>query len=98
MCNRKLQKNNKKIEKIKNYHYEFISSQNRLKEAEKERKQKLLFRFVPARCVIEHSKKITKKLKKLKNTIMNSFQAKIGWKKMRKREIKTIVPFRSVPF
>ena len=28
---------------------------------------------------------------------MNSFQAKIGWKKMRIREIKTIVPFHSVP-
>ena len=28
---------------------------------------------------------------------MNSFQAKIGWKNMRKREIKIIVPFRSVP-
>ena len=28
---------------------------------------------------------------------MNSFQAKVGWKKMRKREIKIIVPFRSVP-
>ena len=28
---------------------------------------------------------------------MNSFQAKIGWKKMRKREIKIILPFRSVP-
>ena len=42
----------------------------------------------------ENSKKITKKLK---NTIMNSFQAKIGWKKMRKREIKIIVPFRSIP-
>ena len=28
---------------------------------------------------------------------MNSFQAKIAWKKMRKREIKIIVPFRSVP-
>ena len=28
---------------------------------------------------------------------MNSFQAKIGWKKMRKREKKIIVPFRSVP-
>ena len=27
---------------------------------------------------------------------MNSFQAKIGWKQMRKREIKIIVPFRSV--
>ena len=42
----------------------------------------------------ENSKKITKKLKK---AIMNSFQAKIGWKKMRKREIKIIVPFRSIP-
>ena len=29
---------------------------------------------------------------------MNSFQAKICWKQMRKREIKIIVPFRSVPF
>ena len=28
---------------------------------------------------------------------MNSFQSKIGWRKMRKREIKIIVPFRSVP-
>ena len=28
---------------------------------------------------------------------MNSFQAKVGLKKMRKREIKIIVPFRSVP-
>ena len=26
---------------------------------------------------------------------MNSFRAKIGWKQMRKREIKIIVPFRS---
>ena len=42
----------------------------------------------------ENSKKITKKLK---NTIINSFQAKRGWKQMRKREIKIIVPFRSVP-
>ena len=28
---------------------------------------------------------------------MNSFQAKIGRKKMRKRKIKVIVPFRSIP-
>ena len=28
---------------------------------------------------------------------MNSFQAKIGRKKMRKREIKVIVQFRTVP-
>ena len=28
---------------------------------------------------------------------MNSFQAKISWKKMRKREIKIIISFRSYP-
>ena len=32
--------------------------------------------------------KIAKKFKKLKNTIMATFQAKIGWKTMRKRENK----------
>ena len=37
---------------------------------------------------IENSKKIAKKFKKLTNTIMASFQAKIGWKRMRKRENK----------
>ena len=42
----------------------------------------------------KNNKKITKKLK---NTIKNSFQAKIGWKNMRKRETKIIVPFCSVP-
>ena len=33
------------------------------------------FRFVPTRRVIENSKKIAKKLKKLEETIMASFQA-----------------------
>ena len=47
------------------------------------------FRFVPTRCVIENSKKKkAKKFKKLKNTITASFQAKIGWKRLRKRENK----------
>ena len=36
--NRKFQKNSNKIEKIKIYRYGFISSQNRLKNAEKEKK------------------------------------------------------------
>ena len=36
------------------------------------------FRSVPTRCVIENSKQKLKKLKKLKNTIVASFQAKIG--------------------
>ena len=60
--------------------------------AEKERKQKLSFRSVPTRRVIENSKKVAKKLK---NTIMDSIQAQIGWKMMRKKENKN---YRSVLF
>ena len=56
--------------------------------AEKERKEKLTFRSVPTRRVIENSKKIATKFKKLKNIIMASFQAKIGWKRLRNRENK----------
>ena len=33
-------------------------------------------------------KKIPKKFKKFKNTMVNSFQAKIDWRRMRKRENK----------
>ena len=56
------------------------------------------FRSVLTRCVIENSKQIGKKFKKLKNTVVASFQAKIGWKRMRKREkIKIILPFHSYP-
>ena len=36
--NRNFQKSSKKIQKIKKYHYGFISVQNRLEEAEKNRK------------------------------------------------------------
>ena len=35
--------------------------------------------------------KIAKKFKQLENTIIASFQAKIGWKRARKRENKKIV-------
>ena len=84
--NRKFQKNNKKIRKAKKYHYGFISSENRSEKDEKDRIEKLSLRFVPARRVIENSKKTVKKFKKLKNTIMASFQAKIGWKMPVKRE------------
>ena len=52
--NLKFQKNSKKIQKIKQYHYDFISSQNRLEKAEKEKKYKLSFRSVPAQRVIEN--------------------------------------------
>ena len=53
------------------------------------------FRFVPTQRVIENSKKDSKKFKKLKNPVMASFQAKIGWKRRRKRENKNCL---SVPF
>ena len=33
-------------------------------------------------------KKIARKLKKLENTIIASFQAKIGWERRRKREMR----------
>ena len=61
--NKKFQKNSKKIQKIKNFLYGFISSQNRMEKAEKDRKQKLSLRFVLTRTVIENSKKIVKNSK-----------------------------------
>ena len=63
--------------------------------AEKEKKCKLSFRSVPTQSVIQNSKKIAKKFKKLENTIMAPFQAKIGWKTQRKRETKN---FHSIRF
>ena len=90
--NRKFQKN---IKKIKKYDYGLISSQNCGEKTEKEGKLKLSFRFVPIRAVIENSKKVEKKFKKLKNTITASLQAKIGWKRLRKRENKN---YHSVSF
>ena len=65
-----------------------ILSQNRLNKAEKDGKQKLSFRFVPTRHVIENSKNIEKKFQKFKNTIVASFQAIIGWNRLRNRENK----------
>ena len=82
--NRKFQKNSNKIQNIKKYHYGLISSQNWMEKAEKERKLKLSLCFVLTLSVIENSKKIAKKFKKLKNSIMASFQSKIHCRKPRK--------------
>ena len=49
----------------------------------------------PTRRVIENFKQIAKKFKKLNNTIMALFQAKIDWKRQRMRENKN---FHSIPF
>ena len=66
-----------------------------MEKGEKERKEKLSFLSVSTRQVRENSKKIVKKFKKFQNTIMASFEAKIGWKRLRKRENKN---YRSVMF
>ena len=75
----------KKKKKFKKYNYCNISSQNRQEKAGKERKQKLSFHYVPTQPIRENSKKYQKNSK---NTIMTSFQAKIGWKRLRNRENK----------
>ena len=68
-----------------------------MEKAEKERKQKLSLRFVLTRRIIENFKKIAKKIKKLKNSFMALFQAKIGWKRLRKRENKNYRFVSSLP-
>ena len=86
----------KRLRKRKNKNlFGFISSQNRMEKTEKEREQKLSFRFVLNRRAIENSKKIAKKFKKLKNTIMASFHAEIVCNSPRKKKNKN---YRSVPF
>ena len=68
-----------------------------MEKAEKERKQKLSFRFVLSQLVIENSKTIAKKFKKLKNSLLALFQAKIGLKRLRKRENKNYRFVSSLP-
>ena len=53
------------------------------------------FRFVPSWSAIENSEQIAKKFKKLKNTIVATFQTKTGRKRLRKRENKKL-SFRSI--
>ena len=59
-----------------------------------ENKNYLFVSFLP-----DEQKKIPKKFKKLKNTIVDSFQAKIDWRRIRTRENKnyTSVTFLSAP-
>ena len=66
---------------------------NSLRNTENNNYRSVPFRSNPTSN--RNSKKIAKKLKKLKNTTMASFQAIIGWKRMRNRENKN---FRSVSF
>ena len=67
----------------------------RLRTRENKNYRSVPFRSVPTTSVIQNFKKIAKNFKQLKNTIMVSFQAKIGTKRLRKRENKN---YCSVPF
>ena len=76
-------KNRKKIQNFGKHHHSFFSSQNRLGKTEKGRKKKNHsdgFLPDPEQKI---RKKQKKKFKKLENTIIASFQAKIGWETLR---------------
>ena len=60
----------------------------RIRKSENKNYRSFPFRSVPTRREIEIFKRIAKKFRKLKNTIMASFQSKIGWKRSRKTENK----------
>ena len=60
-----VQKNSKKLQKIKKHHYGFFSSQNRIGQVENERKKKS-FLSVPSQFVIFEVQKNSKKLQKTK--------------------------------
>ena len=68
------------------------------KRQRKRENKKLSFLFVPARRVIENSKKIAKKFKKLKKIILwLHFQQKQVGKGREREKIKIVVPSRSPP-
>ena len=85
-------KNSKKIKK--NY-YDFFSGQNETREAEDERKKKLLVRSIQTQPGIGNSRKIAKKFRKIKNINMASFKAKTGLDQLRMRGKKKL-SFRSI--
>ena len=97
MRNRKCQKNNEKIQKIKKYCCGFISSQNTLQKGCEREKIKIILPFhsYPKRNrkFQKNSKKI-QKVKRYHYGFISSFLVR----KVREREkIKIIVPFRSYP-
>ena len=90
---RKFQKNSKKIQKIKRYHYGFISSFLVGKVRERV-KIKIIapFRTIPSRHVIENSEKITKNSK---IPLWIHLKPKLVGKGCEREKIKIVVPFRS---
>ena len=92
MHNGKFKKNSKKFKNIKKKPLWRYFKPKQVGKCREREKIKIIVSF---RSYSMRNKEFHKKKKKLKNTITDSFQAKIGWKMMRKRENKN---FRSVPF
>ena len=65
MRNKKFQTNSKKIQKIIKKQLWLLFKQKLVGNDQERQKYKLSFRFVPTQCVIENSKQIAKKYKKL---------------------------------
>ena len=71
-----------------------------MENTEKEIKVYIYIYIVPFRSYPTGYRKFekdNKKTRKLKNTIMASFQAKIGWKRLRKRENKNYISVTFLP-
>ena len=82
MRNKKFQKNSKIFQKIKNIRFGRHSKLKLVgKGSKRENKNYRSVSFLPD--AEEKIKKNSKKLNKLKDTVMASFQAKIGWKRPR---------------
>ena len=86
MRNIKFHKNSKKFNKKKKKKYDYGSFQAKIGRKRMRNMEKKNYRFVS--LLPDGQKKIPKKIKKLKNTIVDSFQTKIDWRRMRKRENK----------
>ena len=76
MRNRKFHKNSKKL-KRKEKKYDYGSFQAKIGRKRMRHMKNKTYRFVS--FLPDVQKKIPKKIKKLKNTIVDSFQAKINW-------------------
>ena len=72
---REFQKNSKKIKK---HHCGFFSSQNRMGQAENERKKVFSFWSIPTQPGIGNSKKIAKKIQKIKKHHYGFFSSQNG--------------------
>ena len=73
---REFQTNRKKTQKIKKHDYDFIQKPKQVGNGQERGKKKI----VPMSYYRTRNREFQKKSKKLKNTFMTSFQAKIGWK------------------